>query len=244
MLARPPPPITPRLEAVLSYMKERACEWISRREVAEALGISYWAARARLERLAALGLIEKRIQPRPRRVYYHYAPPKPPPPLPPPPPPPPEEIPIGPEECSGYQIYYHPDEKIYKIRHPETNELIREDKKLAVEWTGTIDTNVGHDVPITLEITAVTYVTEADDTEISRIETEMDRRILKWLIETGWGPLARALEATSSAYNGETHVKTAKLYPFTVPDYPQMHILCERRSRYIPERTYEETVTI
>jgi hypothetical protein len=151
---------------------------------------------------------------------------------------------IGDEACSGYDIYYDPHAKIYRIRDPETHELIREDKKLAVALTASIETKVGHDVPITLEITAVTYVTKMGLTDLVTLDKAMEKTTMQWLRDQGWGALLHAFEKIGIEYNGETHVEAIKLYPFTVPDYPTLHFYVERKSRYIPKRIYEGEKTI
>jgi len=66
----------PALSETLAYLMSRECEWISAREVADALGISYAAAYARLRRLLALNLIVDHVawvvRPYIRRRYWHY----------------------------------------------------------------------------------------------------------------------------------------------------------------------------
>jgi len=154
---------------------------------------------------------------------------------------------IGDEACSGYDIYYGMEYSeaegrevgVYQIRDPDTHELIRTDDKLAVAMSASISTDVGHDVPITLEIMAVTFVREMNLTDLTRLDTAMERATMDWLKEQGWGALLHAFEKIGVEYNGETHVKAVKLYPFTVPDYPTIHFIVERRSRYVKERTYE-----
>jgi len=64
------------LSETLAYLMSRECEWISAREVAEALGISYAAAYSRLRRLLELNLIVDHVtwivKPHIRRRYWHY----------------------------------------------------------------------------------------------------------------------------------------------------------------------------
>ena len=66
----------PALSETLAYLMSRECEWVSAREVAEALGISYAAAYSRLRRLLELNLITSHIawvvRPYIRRRYWHY----------------------------------------------------------------------------------------------------------------------------------------------------------------------------
>jgi DNA-binding Lrp family transcriptional regulator len=73
--------LTPELRETLSYLKAKPCVYISTREVAEALKISYSAAYYRLRRLVDLGLIVEHVswvvRPRIRRRWFHYIPPPP-----------------------------------------------------------------------------------------------------------------------------------------------------------------------
>ena len=66
----------PALSETLAYLMSRECEWISTKEVAEALGISYAAAYSRLRRLLQLNLIIDHVtwvvRPRIRRRFWHY----------------------------------------------------------------------------------------------------------------------------------------------------------------------------
>jgi DNA-binding Lrp family transcriptional regulator len=111
--------LPPTLLKVYEWMRAHACEHWTRREVAEALGISYSTARYALEELATRGLITRHIAWPPRRIFYHAYPPLPPA-LPPLPPPPPKEEYIGDEETTGYDIFYNVEEEKYKIRDPTT----------------------------------------------------------------------------------------------------------------------------
>lgn len=159
-------------------------------------------------------------------------------------PPPLREELIGDESCSGYDIYFDLDEKIYVVRDPDTRELIRREYKIAVALTASIRTGVGHDVPITLEITAVTYISEMDSADIITLERTLETETMNWLREQGWGALLRAFEKIGVEFNGETHVDAVGLYPFRVPDFPRVHFYVERRSRYIKKRYYEGEVSI
>jgi len=71
--------LTPPLKQVYDYLKTQPCHWLSTREVAEALGISYSSAYYRLKRLAALDYIAEHlawiVKPRIRRRWFHYIPP-------------------------------------------------------------------------------------------------------------------------------------------------------------------------
>lgn len=156
----------------------------------------------------------------------------------PPPPAPPEEL-IGDESCSGYDIWFDLTDNIYRIRDPDTKELIREEDKIAVALTASIRTGKGHDVPIALEITAVTYITEMSLSEIVTLEKNLERTTMNWLRQEGWGALLPSFEKIGVELNGETHVDHVGLYPFSVPDHPEIHFYVERRSRYIKKRTYQ-----
>jgi DNA-binding Lrp family transcriptional regulator len=71
--------LTPELKEVFSYLKAKPCVYVSAREVAETLKISYSAAYYRLRRLVDLGLIVEHVswivRPRIRRRWFHYIPP-------------------------------------------------------------------------------------------------------------------------------------------------------------------------
>lgn len=156
-----------------------------------------------------------------------------------PPPIPPEEL-IAPEEITGYNIYYHTQDLNYPIRHPDTNELIRTESELVIEITGSVETRTGHDVPMVLEITAITTVAEADLAEITRITRRngpIETAVINYLKGEGWGPLARALDTIDEAFLGKS-IEEMRGYPCVAPDYPTIAIWLERRSRFIRKRRY------
>ncbi len=53
-----PPSLTPKLQAAFNFIKSKFPERVSRRELADAIGISYYAAKYRLNRLVDLGRLE------------------------------------------------------------------------------------------------------------------------------------------------------------------------------------------
>jgi len=256
-------------------MRSRACQHLSRREVASALGISYSSARYCLERLARLDLITKHVAWPPYRVFYHVYPPAPPPP--PPPPPPVIEEYIGDEEPTGLDIYYNTDEKKYKVREPDiihfradypphrTSEtlkipdqikdtearklirlgyaefkLVRTEDEIVIELTGSVETFEDHDVPCTLEITAITTVKEKDASEITRItrrEGPMEEGLISWLVINAWGELARRLDTIDFAFIGKS-IEKKRGYPCVAPNYKKCAVWMERRSRYVARRRY------
>jgi len=158
-----------------------------------------------------------------------------------------EEVRLGDESCSGYTIFYRPRDKKYPVRKPakpgEVGELVRVEEEVAVAVTASIETGKGHDVPLMVEITAVTYVMEKTPEEINAVAESMLDGLIKWLHAQGWGALMHAFEKVGVEFNGRAHVEKAGLYPFTVPSYPTVHVIAERRSRYIPERTYQGDFT-
>lgn len=166
-------------------------------------------------------------------------------PPPPPPPPPPEEELIGDEAITGYDIYYNTETKKYVIRHPETRELIRTEDKLVIEWTGSLETGVGHDVPMTVEITAVVAVKEFDGDDIINLTKEDGDydTALYVKIDTVWGvTLLNALRKIGISYNGYSIAE--RWYPFPIHDYPIAHVFFERKSRYIKLRGYHNDVNL
>jgi hypothetical protein len=229
--------LPPTLLKVYEWMRAHACIHWTRREVASALGISYSTARYALEELARRGLITRHIAWPPRRIFYHAYPPLPPA-LPPPPRPPPREELIGSEEETGYDIWFNLDTRTYMVREPKTYRLIREERKICIELTASMKTEGGHD-PITCEITVTTYVSGMGLSDVTRVESEMERGLMDWLLAEGWGMLLHAFEVIGIAYNGEKTVEEARLYTWTVPDYPIAHVFMERKSAYIALRHYE-----
>ncbi|MEM2338417.1 MAG: FaeA/PapI family transcriptional regulator [Candidatus Bathyarchaeia archaeon] len=241
--------LPPILARVYDWMRTHPCIHFSRREVAEALGISYYTARYALEELARRGLITKHVTWPPRRVFYHAYPPAPPP-LPPPPPPPPKEEYIGSEETTGYDIFYNVDEEKYKVRDPKTKELIRTEDKLLIEVTCSMeDYEEGHDVPISLELTGMTLVEKKGIAEIGRLtarNSPIEKAIDRWLIEPvrgtimepGWTKLEKRFIGTIDyAFMGASE-EPKRAYPCPAPDYPKLRLWMERRSRYIEYRRY------
>lgn len=53
-----PPSLTPKLQAAFNFTKSKFPERVSRRELADGIGISYYAAKYRLDRLVELGRLE------------------------------------------------------------------------------------------------------------------------------------------------------------------------------------------
>lgn len=162
-------------------------------------------------------------------------------------PPIPEEQWIGPEETTGYSIFYNTETKKYPIRDPETKELLRTEDILVIETTASVETNVGHDIPITLEITAITQVEyneekdkEYDAAEIDRITSPdgpIESGLILWLVRNGWGEVARAFDTIDHAFLGKTE-QPKRGYPCEPEFYPKIRVWLERRSRYVPHRRY------
>ncbi|MEM2293384.1 MAG: hypothetical protein QXX41_08925 [Nitrososphaerota archaeon] len=149
---------------------------------------------------------------------------------------------ISVEAITGYLIYYSHEMAKYLIADPDTRELLRIESGLVIETTGTIETNVGHDVPITLEITAITNIEGMDLADIERIIREdgpIESAILEWMKSEGWGALARKMDpqSISHAFIGKT-VEPKRNYIVTAPKYRKIAVWIERRSRYIPYRRY------
>lgn len=156
---------------------------------------------------------------------------------------------IGDEACSGNTIFYTALRKEYVVRKPKHGEqligdLVRREKKLGLTYTASIETGEGHDVPLDVEITAVTLVKEMEKDDVLTVEREMDKAVIRHLMETNWDNLMPSFEKKGVEYNGEQHIRNIHLYPFRVPDYPTAHVLVERKSRYIPKRTYEADITL
>lgn len=230
--------LRPELIEVYEYVRWQP-EWVSRKQVAEALDISYGAARYRLWKLARLGWLREFTTWPPRRIFYGLRPVKPPPP--PPPPPPLDEELIGDEEVTGLTIYYHTKKRKYMVRHPETAELVRVEDTLLIETTASLATDVGHDVPVNLEITAITTVTETSASEVFRITKEngpIELALILWMKQDlKFGALARAVDTIDHAFMGQSQEGT-RGYPCPAPAYPTLGAWVERRSRYIGFRKY------
>ena len=144
-------------------------------------------------------------------------------------PPPVREERVADEECTGYDIFYDLDDKIYNIRDPETRELIRRENKICMELTASIETGGGHDVPVVVEITCTCYVKEKGLTDLIAAEKKVEASLREWLIEQGWANLIHAFIKEGVAYNGEEHVKAEARYPWFIPDYPKVHVLVEKK---------------
>jgi DNA-binding Lrp family transcriptional regulator len=226
--------LPPALEAVLDYMESRPCIYISASEVAKALGITYDAARYRLMRLAELGYIDTYItyivRPRIRRRWFHIHLPY-----------------IGTEGKTGYDIYYSPRKKAYIITNPTTREKVREEHKIVVEYTGSIETGVrgktGSFEFIDVEVTAITGVKEADENELKRIEREMDKAVQNylenpWVPGGGWGAAMKAFEKKGVNYNGLSIIEEQDHYGYPVPQYPTMAIHVEKTAKSTRPKDY------
>lgn len=144
-------------------------------------------------------------------------------------PPPLREEMIADEECTGYDIWFDLDEEVYNIRDPDTRELIRREDKICMELTASIETREGHDVPVVVEITCTCYVEEMSLSDLIATENKVEDQLRAWLIEQGWGNLIAAFIKEGVAYNGEDHVEKKMRYTWTVPDYPKVHALVEKK---------------
>jgi hypothetical protein len=156
---------------------------------------------------------------------------------------------VGDESSTGYDIYYNSVKKVYSVRKPRkgkqiVGELVREEKKIAIAYTASIKTGGGHDKDLTVEITTVTAVKEMGRSDISEVERQLDKATEKYMYEKKWDNLMPLFEKKGIEYNGEKQVEKANLYPFVVPDYDYAHIMIERRSKFIPSRTYEDTIML
>lgn len=145
------------------------------------------------------------------------------------PPPPVREERVADEGCSGMDIFFDLDDKIYNVRDPDTRELIRREDKICLELTASIDTEEGHDVPVAVEITCTCYVTKLDLSTLIKTEKKVEQALRNWLIEQGWGSLIDAFMKEGVLYNGEKHVHDVALYSWFIPDYPKVHAFVEKK---------------
>jgi hypothetical protein len=161
-------------------------------------------------------------------------------------PPIPVEEYIGPEETTGYSLFFNTETRKYSVRDPITKELLRTEDILIIETTASVETSIGHDIPETgpmLEITSITQVDETDSSEIDRItaaEGPIETGLITWLIHEGWGELARAFDTIDHAFLGKTE-QPKRGYPCQPDDYPTIRLWMERRSRFVPHRRYPST---
>ncbi|MHA1834982.1 MAG: hypothetical protein ACTSV7_13470 [Candidatus Baldrarchaeia archaeon] len=142
---------------------------------------------------------------------------------------PPEEEFVADEECTGNDIYYNMETDKYSVRDPDTNKLIRTENKICMEFTASISTFEGHDVPLIVEITATTYCDEMGLSELTEAEKKVEEGLRNWLIEQNWGNVIDAFIKEGIAYNGEQHVEARVRYPWDVPDYPAVHVKVEKK---------------
>lgn len=152
-----------------------------------------------------------------------------------------EEL-IADEECTGYDIFYDVERKKYVVRDPKTKEKIREENKICMELTASIETSEGHEVPVVVEITCTTYVKQMSLSELVKAEKAVEEGLRKWLIEQGWEALMHGFEKVGVAYNGEEHIKKAGRYTWFVHDYPRVNVLVEKKQPR--ERTYKGEFTV
>jgi len=157
-------------------------------------------------------------------------------------PPPVREERVADEECTGMDIFFDLDDKIYNVRDPETRELIRREEKICMELTASIETGGGHDVPVVVEITCTCYVKEKGLSDLIAAEKKVEASLREWLIEQGWGNLIQAFIKEGVAYNGEEHVKAEARYSWFISDYPKVHALVEKKEPR--KRTYEGDFTV
>lgn len=144
--------------------------------------------------------------------------------------------------CTGYDIFYDVERKKYVVRDPKTKQKIREENKICMELTASIETSEGHDVPVVVEITCTTYVKQMSLSELVKAEKTVEEGLRNWLIEQGWEQLMRAFEKVGVAYNGEEHVKKAGRYTWLVHDYPRVNVLVEKKKPRA--RTYKGEFTV
>jgi len=147
-----------------------------------------------------------------------------------------EEQWIADEECSGYDIYYRFVDKKYVIRD-EKKALVRVETKICLELTASIETHEGHDVPVVVEITCTTYVKEKDLSALIITEKNVERGLVEWLRDQGWGELMKGFTKEGVAYNGETHIDQRGWYTWSVPDLPKVHVFVEKKEPR--KRSYE-----
>jgi hypothetical protein len=128
------------------------------------------------------------------------------------------------------------------VREPKTYKLIREERKICMELTYSIETHEGHEVPLIVEITTTCLVEKMGLSDLMTAEKEVDRRLMEWLREQGWGHVIHAVTKAGVAYNGEKHIEESRWYTWTVPDYPKVHVYVEKKEpRY---REYEGQFTV
>ena len=160
---------------------------------------------------------------------------------------PPPPIYIGTEGKTGYDIYYNPKTKKYEVIDPTTREKVREEHKIVVEYTASIETGVrgktGSFEFIDVEVTAITGVKEADDSELKRIEDEMDRTVLEylanpWVEGGGWGAALAVFEKKGIDYNGLSIIEEQDHYGYPVPQYPTMAIHVEKTTKSTRPKDY------
>jgi hypothetical protein len=106
-----------------------------------------------------------------------------------------------------------------------------------MELTASIRTSEGHDAPLVVEITCTTYVKEMDLSTLIQAEKKVEQGLMEWLRDQGWGSLIRAFEKTGVSYSGEHIIEERGWYTWSVPDFPKVHVVVEKKKPRA--RTYE-----
>jgi hypothetical protein len=153
---------------------------------------------------------------------------------------------IGTEAKTGYDIFYSPERKTYPVAHPVTREKVREEHKIVVEYTASIETGVpgktGAFERLVVEITAITGVKEATMEDLKRIDGEIEGGVLDYLanpwVEGGnWGAALAGFRKKGTQYNGLSIVEEQDHYGYSVPQYPRVAIHVEKVAWFKVEKT-------
>ncbi len=177
--------LPPALAETFKWIKQKPCEWLSIREVADGMGISYYAARYRLYGLYRRGLIERHVTwmrtyvrgrwVRYRRIWFHYIPviPKP--------------IVAVVDSRTGYLITYFEEEyegsQVW-LYDEERKTVIEAVEAIRLEKTFSVDTE-GHE-SLLAEVTAYTIIKAEDmnhEHTIKDITDELERKAVSWFLE-------------------------------------------------------------
>ena len=148
------------------------------------------------------------------------------------------------ESITGYEIYWFEDGETYVVWDPKAKAIVRMEDSIVIELTGSLDTDTGHDVPLVVEVTATTYVTGISPEDIESITSKrgpLEGGLIKWLISKDWGFIIDAWMRTGLSYNGRMLIEERHWYPYDVPAWTKVHALVERSSKYVPDRSYEDT---
>jgi len=138
---------------------------------------------------------------------------------------------------TGYNIYYNVRDGYYYLVD-DKGKLIARNKEIELTETVSVETEEGHDVPLTCEITSRTKVSGLTKKAFKNIQNNIQTQLGKFFKNFGSGTFAQ-IRSEPIKIGVEVRIR-----PITEKSYPESEVIIEKYSRYTERRYPSELFSV